>query len=259
MRPALVLLGLLTAGAVATPAVAGAWTKGRGEAQIILKLESMRADRGYGPDGALVSLGSTRRDQAVSLFAEYGLTDRLTLQLKGDLQKGEDAFVEFEGRGPIEIGLTWQVWRDDKAAVSLYAGYADGGEGRNAGYAPPGEGDSDWELRVSAGRSFAGGEGRWAPDRTFVEVQAARRMRDGLPDETRVDLTLGAHFGRDWLVLGQVYAGETDDDGARWVSVETSVVRHFGSWSLQGGWRRAVAGRETPAAEGPVIGLWRRF
>lgn len=250
---------VLAAAFFATPAAGGAWTKGRGEAQIILKLESMRATEGYGPDGARVPLGATRRDEAFSVFAEYGLTDRLTLQLKGDLQRGEDAFVDYEGRGPIEIGVTWQVWRDDRTAVSLYAGYADGGEGRNAGYAPPGQGDSDWEVRASAGRSFAGDGGRWSPDRTFVEVQAARRMRRGLPDETRVDLTLGAHFGEDWLILGQAYGGQTDDDGARWLSVETSVVRHFGAWSVQGGWRRAVSGRETPAAEGPMIGIWRRF
>ncbi|MBA3049587.1 MAG: hypothetical protein FP822_08495, partial [Brevundimonas sp.] len=74
------------------------------------------------------------------MFLEYGLTDRLTVQFKGDWQSGEDAFVEYEGRGPLEIGVTWQAWRDDRTAVSLYAGYADGGEGRNAGYAAPGVG-----------------------------------------------------------------------------------------------------------------------
>ena len=59
-------------------------------------------------------LPAERRDTTVSVFAEYGLTDRLTLQLKGDLQRGEDAFVDYEGRGPIEIGVTWQVWRDER-------------------------------------------------------------------------------------------------------------------------------------------------
>ncbi|MFN7390562.1 MAG: hypothetical protein ACK5R8_13975, partial [Brevundimonas sp.] len=96
-------------------------------------------------------------------------------------------------------------------------------------------------------------------NRTFVEVQAARRMRDGLPDEVRADLTLGAHFGDNWMILAQAFGGVTDDNGAQWLSAETSVVRHLGRWSLQAGWRRTVAGRETPLAEGPIVAIWRRF
>ncbi len=259
MKHTAALIAAVCALVGAGEADAGAWVKKKGEAQVILKLESMRATEGFDPDGQRVPLLAERRDEAFSVFAEYGLTDRLTLQFKGDLQRGQDAFVDYEGRGPLEIGVTWQVWRDDRTAVSLYAGYTDGGEGRNAGYAPPGQGDSDWEVRTSVGRSFGGSGDGWGPDRSFVEVQAARRMRQGLPDETRVDVTLGGHFGEAWMVLGQAFGGQTDDGGARWLSFETSVVRRFGDWSVQAGWRTAVAGRESPAAEGPIIGLWRRF
>lgn len=160
----------------------------------------------------------------------------------------------------MEVGVTWQAWRDDRGAVSLYGGYASAGDGRNAGYAAPGVGEQDWEARISAGRSFgARGGVWWGPDRSFVELQAARRMRDGLPDETRADLIVGGHFGDDWMVLGQAFGGVADGDGARWLSVEISVVRHLGDWSLQAGWRQAVAGRETPAARGLVVAIWRRF
>ena len=173
MRTAAALIAAACALAGAGKADAGAWTHKKGTGQVIVKLESMRATEGFGPDGQRVPLLAQRRDEALGVFAEYGLTDQLTLQFKGDLQRGEDAFVDFEGRGPIEIGVTWQVWRDDRNAVSLYAGYADGGEGRNAGYAPPGQGDSDWEVRASAGRSFGGSGEAWGPDRSFIEVQAA--------------------------------------------------------------------------------------
>ncbi len=256
-----VLAGLALAGTT-TVAEAGAWVQPKGRAQVIAKAEVMRATQGYDRDGAPALLPAPREDRAAGIFAEYGVTDRLTLQVKGDWQSGEDAFVDYSGRGPVEVGLTWQAWRDDRGAVSLYAGYAWAGAGRNAGYAAPGVGEQDWELRVSAGRGFgapAPVAGRWGPNRTFVEVQAARRMRDGLPDEVRADLTLGAHFGANWLVLAQAFGGVTDDDGARWLSAETSVVRHLGDWSLQAGWRRTVGGRETPLAEGPVVALWRRF
>lgn len=260
------LAGVLLATA-ASSAEANAWTQRKGQGQVIVKAEAMRAKEGYDPSGVVVPLTVEREDRSANVFAQYGVTETLTVQFKGDWQSGEDAFVDYEGRGPLELGVIWQAYRDDQNAVSLYAGYAVAGEGRNAGYAAPGEGEHDWEVRVSAGRSL-GGPGRglvgtWGPDRSFVEVQAARRMRDGLPDETRADFTVGGHFGEGWMVLGQAFGGMTDDtargEGARWLSVETSVVRNLGRWSLQAGWRRTVAGRETPLAEGAVIAVWRRF
>ena len=255
-------LGGLAAGfaaaALAGPAAAQAWNQPRGDGQVILKFEHMTADRGYDPDGVIADLPAERRETVAGIFAEYGLTDRWTVRFKGDWQSGEDAFVDYEGRGPLELGLSWQAWRNDASAVSLYAGYARGGEGRNAGYALPGEGDQDWEVRVSAGHSFARGWGPISP-RSFVEIQAARRMRQGLPDETRMDLTYGSRLGENWLILAQAFGGQTDGGPARWLSLETSVVRDFGDWSVQAGWRQTVAGRETPESSGTVIGLWRRF
>ena len=248
--------------ATAPSAVAGAWTQPKGEGQVIVKAEVMKATEGYDGSGSALPLAARREDRSAGVFGEYGLTDRLTVQFKGDWQSGEEAFVDYSGGGPLELGLTWQAWRNDHSAVSLYAGHARAGDGRNAGYAAPGVGERDWEVRVSAGRSFGAPSrvaGRRSPDRTFIEVQAARRMRDGLPDETRIDLTAGAHFGRSWMVLAQAFGGVADDDGARWLSAETSIVRHLGRWSLQAGWRRTVAGRKTPVAEGPVLALWRRF
>lgn len=244
--------------ACAGPAVAGPWVQAKGHGQIIVKYEDIRSDRGFDPNGDLAKLPAERRDFSLGVFTEYGLTDRLTLQLKGDWQSGEDAFVDYEGRGPLEVGVTWQAWRDERTAVSLYAGYADGGEGRNAGYASPGVGDSDWEVRASVGRSFGSSE-LVRTSGAFVDLQAARRMRQGLPSETRLDATAGARFGSDWMILGQAFGGQADDGGPHWLSIEASVVREFGDWSLQAGWRQAVVGRETPAGGGPVVALWRRF
>ncbi|MBX9575407.1 MAG: hypothetical protein K2X07_07195 [Caulobacteraceae bacterium] len=234
--------------------MAQAWVARPGTGQAILKLESMRADDGFDPAGDRVVLAAARRDDVAGLFVEYGVADRFAVLFKGDWQRGEDAFVDYDGRGPLEIGVRWQAWRDDRGAASLQVSYADGGEGRNAGYAPPGQGDSDWEIRAAAGRNFTA---RGRP--IFIDLQAARRMRDGLPDEVRADATVGVRTGPDWTVLAQVFGGVTDDDGARWLNVETSLVRDLGDWSLQLGWRSAVAGRETPAASGPVVAVWRRF
>lgn len=254
------LAGLVLAMA-APSAQAGAWSQPKGKGQMILKAEVMRASRGYDPRGDTTPLPQTRTDRSLGLFSEYGVTDRLTVQLKGDWQSGEDAFVDYSGRGPVELGLTWQAYRDRHTAVSLSVGYSVSGEGRNAGYAAPGAGSEDWEVRIAAGRSFGPPDRQSSdvPDRSFVEVQAARRARAGLPDETRIDLTLGGHFGEGWMVLGQAFGGMVDGDGPRWLAVETSVVRNLGSWSLQVGWRETVEGRETPVARGGIVALWRRF
>lgn len=251
----LIALGL----AAGSPAFAGAWNLPKGQGQAIAKYEEMRADEGFVDGGGTADLFAERVDRAGSLLVEYGLTDRLTLQFKGEWQQGEDAYVDYDGRGPVEIGARWQAFRDDVSAVAVYVGYARAGSGRNAGYAPPGAGDSDWELRVLAGRSFDGSGKKWAPHRSFVEAQAARRWRQGLPDELRIDVTAGAHVSEDWMLMAQGFGGAVDGDGARWLSVEVSVVRDLGAWSLQGGWRQAVAGRDTPVAGGPIIAVWRRF
>ncbi|GAA0638856.1 hypothetical protein [Brevundimonas lenta] len=260
MRPAGGLLLFLIVITGAAPAAAGAWTQPKGKGEAIFKYEDMQAGRGFDPDGDLADLPADRTDRVLSLFTEYGVTDSVSIRFKGEWQSGEDAFVEYDGRGPLEIGVNWQVWRDDHTAVALYAGLADGGEGRNAGYAPPGVGDQDWEVRAAFGRSFNGGNvSGWIPSGTFFDVQAARRMRAGLPDETRLDATVGAHFGENWMVLGQAFGGMADDGGPQWLSLEASVVRSFGDWRVQAGWREAVAGRETPQSGGAVIALWYSF
>lgn len=227
---------------------------------MILKAEAMKADEAFDPDGRRTPLAVERTDTSLGVFAEYGLTDRLTVQLKGDWQDGEDQFVDYQGRGPVEAALVWQVWRGERAAVSVQAGYAYAGDGRNAGYAAPGVGAHDWEARASVGRSFgAFRKGRFGLDGGFVELQAARRFRDGLPDEVRSDLTAGAHLTEDWLVLGQAFGGRADGGEARWLSLEASVVRRLGDWSVQAGWREAAWGRETPVSRGVVLAVWRRF
>ena len=109
-RGAGIVSGLVIAG-LAGPATAGAWVQPKGEGQIIAKIERMRADEAFGPDGQVAAMDGPREDRVAGVFAEYGLTDRLTVQFKGDWQSGRDPYVDYKGRGPVEIGLTWQALR----------------------------------------------------------------------------------------------------------------------------------------------------
>lgn len=226
-----------------------------GRAQVIVKYERTTADQGYGPDASLVRI-DPRRDATLSVFVEQGLTRSLTLQAKAGATRGHDRWVRYSGRGPVEAGLRWTVRRDPRSSLAVYLGAGEGGVGRNAGYATPGKGSLDLEARVLYGRSAT-----WRGREVFVDLEAARLKREGLADETRLDATLGFRPAKRWLLLAQTYAGQADrgDLDARWVKSEISIVRNIGDWSLQGGWRDTVSGRETARDRGFVLGLWRRL
>lgn len=233
----------------------GAWPMAPGRTQVIAKYERSDAKQGYGPDAVLVDIGP-RRDESLSVFVEHGLTPRLTLQAKAGVTRGHDRWVDYSGRGPIELGLRWAAWRGDRSSLALYLGAGEAGAGRNAGYAAPGQGSLDLEARVLYGRSAA-----WKGREVFVDLEAARLRRQGLADETRIDATLGVRPAKDWLILAQTYAGQADRRPvrSRWVKSELSVVRAFGDWSVQAGWRDTPLGRETTRDRGVVLAVWRKL
>lgn len=226
-----------------------------GQTQAIAKYERTNARQGYDPDGVLVAI-DPRRDENLSVFVEHGLTPRLTLQAKAGLTRGHDRWVDYSGRGPVELGLRWTVRRDDRSSLAVYLGAGEAGAGRNAGYAAPGQGSLDLEARVLYGRSAS-----WKGREVFVDLEAARLKRQGLADETRIDATLGVRPAKKWLVLAQTYAGWADRGPirARWVKSELSVVRAFGDWSVQAGWRDTSMGRETARDRGLVLAMWRKL
>lgn len=227
----------------------------RGHTQVITTVEWQSARQVFEADGSLVDL-ERREDQSASIFIEHGVTDRLTLQAKGGLTRGRDSFDRYEGRGPLEAGLRYAVLKRPRTVAAVYLGAAEVGVGRNAQYAPPGQGGVDLEARLLLGRSVMTQRGE-----VFSDLQVARLWRSGLADETRLDATLGFRPSAQWLVLAQTYTGQADSRPvkSRWAKVELSVVRDFGAWSGQVGWRESVAGRAIAKDRGAVLGLWRMF
>jgi protein XagA len=252
-----VVLGIATAFSClgGAEAFGGAWPMEPGRTQAIVKYERTTADQGYDPDANLVAIDG-RRDETLSVFVEHGLTPRLTLQVKGGVTRGNDRWISYSGRGPIEAGIRWTAQRGPRSSLAVYLGAGEAGVGRNAGYAAPGKGGVDLEARVLYGRSAL-----WRGREVFVDVEAARLKRHGLADETRLDATLGLRPAKPWLALAQVYSGQADREGldARWIKSEISIVRAFGDWSVQAGWRDTISGRETARDRGVVLALWRRF
>lgn len=238
-------------------AAAGAWNPPRGEGQVIVKYEYASADLHHEADGTAGVMPYPLREHIAALWGEYGLTDDLTLVLKTEWQEVEDAGMRFSGRGPVEIGARWQAWRGPYSALAVQVSHIDGGDGRNAAWALPGQGEHETEVRVLAGHSY----GFWRP--TFIEGQLARRWRDGLEDETRLELTAGIRMADNWTAMLQTYSGWVDSgggaEGPRWTKAEISMLRRFDEWALQAGYRVTLEGRQVPAAQGPVVALWRRF
>jgi hypothetical protein len=113
-----------------------------------------------------------------------------------------------------------------------------------------------WKRACSTAARASGGDAK-----VYVDLQAARLQRRGLADENRFDTTLGIKPTDHWEVLAQTYAGQADHGAVRshWLKTEFSVVRAFGDWSLQAGWRDTVAGRETARDRGVVLAVWRRL
>ncbi|WP_233206640.1 hypothetical protein [Caulobacter sp. FWC2] len=226
-----------------------------GRTQVIAKYERSDAKQGYDPATVLVDI-DPRRDESLSVFVEHGLTPRLTLQAKAGVTRGHDRWADYSGRGPIELGVRWAAYRDDRSSLAVYVGAGEAGGGRNAGYAAPGQGSLDLEARVLYGRSAL-----WKGREVFIDLEAARLKRQGLADETRIDATLGVRPAKKWLILAQTYAGQADRSPvrSRWVKSELSIVRAFGAWSVQAGWRDTPMGRETTRDRGYVLGLWRNL
>jgi len=234
---------------------AGAWPIAPGRTQVIAKYERTNARQGYDSDAVLVDI-DPRRDETLSVFVEHGLTPRLTLQAKAGVTRGHDKWADYSGRGPVELGLRWAAYRDDRSSLAIYLGAGEAGAGRNAGYAAPGQGSLDLEARVLYGRSAI-----WRGREVFVDLEAARLKRQGLADETRIDATLGVRPAKRWLILAQTYAGQADrsPDPSNWVKSEFSVVRAVGDWSVQAGWRDTLLGRETARDRGFVLAVWRKL
>lgn len=248
---------IISAWGLAQPAMAGAWNMARGDGLVIVKYEPAVASHYFDADGFVQQLERDRTEEVVSFWAEYGLSDSLTAVVRTDWQDAKDEFTDYSGRGPLEMAVKWQAYRGEQSAVALQMAYARDGDGRNASWAGPGQGENEAEVRILAGRNY------FAKYPSYVEGQVAFRWRDDLPDEVRIEVVSVVDFTPRWSLMGQIYGGKATDSrfgvGARWLKVESSLVHHRESWSVQVGWRSTKDGHNITKGQGLIVALWRRF
>jgi hypothetical protein len=225
-----------------------------GEGQVIVKLEEERATLGL--DGAGQATAIPRQVlTSVGLYADYGLTPDLSLQLVAGLERSHLGARVMDGVGPCSAGIRYVLARRPGGFFSAYVGATTPAADERV-RRDPAAGQAGGELRLLAGQSL-----RVLGHDLFAEVQVARLFASGHGSQTRIDSTLGIQLRPRLMLLNQIYAGRQEgvSPAASWVKVDHSLVRSVGGWRVQIGWRQTLAGRNLPATAGPIIGLWRRY
>lgn len=239
----------------------GAWNQPKGHGQIISAAAFSTASRAY-DDQSDDILDVSYQKIETSLYFEHGLTPRLTLVARPSLQDVElvdsGGAQSYQGLGPSEIGLQWQLNKSDHGQLSLRGSVRVGSDGENIPDAAIGEGGSDYEMRVLWGQGFAL-SGRSA----FIEGQLAYRLRaDGAPNEQRFDFTSGLELTPRIQVLAQSFYIKAD--GAQFplrdyesLKLQASaVMRLSNGQSVQVGAFQTVTGRDIIKESGLMAALW---
>lgn len=261
-------VSILTIGALlsATGAAdAGAWTRAKGEGQVIFS-----AGRRVAPMNGLIG-GPVAHDSSISqLYVEYGLADGLTI--------GGKVYTEFsstdleDSSASLGVFLRKRVWQDGKGGVgSVQVGYAHPIEalvGGSFAYAEPG---------AVPEAHFAGLYGRgWGGDwgNAFLSTGVAYHWRgEGEADDLRFELTGGfAPWRRLMGILG-VYGLSPLGSGAdRSLKIAPSLA--YTMWPVSGRNEKEPKGPTKPSTiqlgvsydflnrgdgMGVLISVWRPF
>jgi len=241
-------------------AKAGAWPQAKGDTQVIISYEPGNADKGFDANGGGTIALDKWKTSETSLYVDHGISEHLTLAAKVNYRDYTTDSGHFSGLGSVEVGGRWTLKRTDDFVFALGASVEGLGKGRRNDYDLSAKGGTDYDLRAYAGKSFS-----LLGKAAFVDLQAARHLRQYEANEWRVDATLGAKPSPKWMVMAQVFAGRTDKASwghAEWANTELSVVRSIGpqqKTSVQLGLRQTSVGRNVPAVHAVVVSLWKTF
>lgn len=244
------------------PAIAnaGAWPQSKGETQLIVSLEPGVATEAFDGKGDLSISLPQWKTQDVSVYADHGLSDRLTVTAELNYKDYRTEVSKFSGLTSVEVGARWTFLKRADLVVAVGA-YVEGlGKGRRSDFDTSPRPGTDYSIRAYFGKSFKVGRAE-----AFVDVQVARYSREVEANQWRLDATIGFKPSPQLMILAQSFSGQSDKQAwgqSRWNNVQLSVVRHFGpdeKTSLQVGVRQTVAGRNVPAVNAVVVSLWKRF
>ena len=233
---ALLILFCLTA----PSAWAGPWPRGEGET--FLSFAAEYSDSGdYG-----------------SLYAEYGLTETLTLGLdlgatSSDAKKAI-AFVRWpvgDTAGPLRMAVQLGVGYAERWRTPPFKLVVKGG-----GPLPPLPGPRP-QMRPVLQTGFSIGRGlEILGQKGWVTLDTRAEMDDAFTSHYAADATLGLTYPKGHMLILQVQTGATDA-GETWAKLAPSYVLELSDTQhLEMGFVAGVAGDTDIAAR---LGLWQRF
>lgn len=205
-----VSISLILAVALFQEAFAGAWLQDKGAGIIISGSEYNQARLAFDNQGNLVTPVDFEKIDS-SFYAEYGLTDKITLVGNTALQDvsyiSSDGPQQFSGFATSKIGLRLGSKFNSNWALSVQPSLIIPAGGEAIPDGDLGIGGLGAELRLAAGRGFS-----WRGKSGFFGTEAAYDWRgNDAPRQIMTDVTLGIEAHEGLQILGQAFYTNTND------------------------------------------------
>lgn len=263
---------------VTKSACAAAWTQPKGQGIVIIQEDRWSGVDGFANDHTLYRFpdrGQSYVNQT-NVYAEYGLTSKLTLLGNFWLNQvgyhntysGSENFgfgdQELGGRYKMRpLGFLGYPWVGSSQILVGFPTYK-----VHDVQQPLGTGGASIELRHSIGRPYQL-LGHWS----YIDISGGIRLRTGrAAHELRFDATHGTSLWAGFTLMEEFSHIQTLDNGTTYnygnsisstnydlTKMRFSLLKKLGPVSLQAGYERDLAGRNTGAGGGPFVGLWIPF
>ncbi|MCP5362130.1 MAG: hypothetical protein H6908_05815 [Hyphomicrobiales bacterium] len=254
-------------------ASAGAWMQEPGHGQVIVDGIYYGTSDYYNRNGDEVSAPKLRKYEVLP-YVEYGVNEQLTV---GGSMSFQSINEDIPGRkwvaspGDMELFVRTPVWQRGTTIVSVQPLIKIPGPYDEDKNPRVGDGQYDFELRGLMGHSFK--IPSWNENWHYADVEAAYRMRNGnASDEVRLDATVGLRPWEDTQLINEVHSVMAVDSRSTapallvnsedydLVKYQFSVVQDLTEqWALQIGGFKHLAGENTGAGAGGLIGFWYNF
>ncbi len=246
----------------AGPVFAGAWTMPEGHGQVFVTTTASRADDAFDANGVAHSAPRYQKLESEALI-EYGMTDRLTAMLGPSFQHIDIApptDASRNGFGYTEFGGRFRMFQDKDWVVSAQGLLRVPGTRNSSNPAAVGYTGTEFDARLLFGTNL-----KIAGMPAFADLEVAQRFRDGMPNEFRIDATLGISVAPRWTVVAQSFTVIAESGSPVFPTYDYSklqlnaVYSLTDDWSLQLGGFSTVFGHNALQENGLVAAVGYRF
>lgn len=267
MASALRLIALLPLLAAPSAAFAGAWLQPKGDGLLITQATYYSTDTYFDANGDAQSQ-PTYRKYELQPYAEYGVTDWLTIGGSAYAQSVAQSGGSNRGSADPELFAKLHVWSDEKQTIALQPLVKLRSIFSSDNNPRGGSRSTDAELSLLYGRSMP-----LLTPRDYVDVRLGYRTRNhGLSDQIRTDAVAGIKLTDSFEIAPALRSvmsvkptdvatySENGDLDYHVIKAEVSAIYHLDAtqW-LQAGLFKHVAGMQTGDGYGFTLGYAQRF